>query len=103
MLFASFAVANDLVKDDWWTKTREITEYSFLKEEIQCVKQGDLLRPGKVRKGHWKKSLFVITETGYLHCFAYSSSIFSKRSSSSDEVEECPIYDNLLKPETVYR
>lgn len=103
LLFDSYASANDMFNDDPWTKIREITEYSFLHEEIKVVKQGDMLRPGKIRKGHWKKSLLVITATGYLHCFDYSSSIFSKCSTTKEDAKDCPIYDFLVKPETYYR
>jgi hypothetical protein len=99
---------SNLDDDTPWITRREQPEYSLIKNEIKILKQGLLLRRGVFRKNAWKLGLFVVTETGYIHCFNYQTSEELERRKTLSKIagEEIPdqyVYNNLLKPKTFFR
>jgi hypothetical protein len=131
--FQVFSSANDFITTSLtWTTERSISSFPYTISEIKIVKQSVLLRPGVFANwpgGHrwsWRPALFVITESGYLHCFKEAHGIRAGeerrneakskkwgKSPAADippspeilaaEAAEIPAYEKLKKPATFYR
>ena len=126
--FATFTKAHDLSQNassgNCWTQQRTLQDFPYATTDIQIIKQGILLRPSGswFKKDSWLPALFVITDTGYLHCFKEAhgvkagdvrrkekakgkkgKSIPATRSEIEKEEAELPAYKLLDKPKTFYR
>ena len=63
----SFSSTCNLFDSNLWTKERSLDEFPFKIPDTKVLKCGNMYRPGTFLK--WKPCHFVLTETGYLHCF----------------------------------
>ncbi|KAJ3416854.1 hypothetical protein HDV05_008439 [Chytridiales sp. JEL 0842] len=116
-----------------WTSERSLSSFPYSISEIKILKQSVLKRPGifaswpGVSRWSWTPALFVLTESGYLHCFkeAHGSRAAEERRAEqrskrwgqkeaaaaevppspevlAAEAAEMPAYEKLKKPKTFY-
>ncbi|KAJ3196968.1 hypothetical protein HK101_006829 [Irineochytrium annulatum] len=123
-LFTRFEASNASFTSATWSAERSLESFPYRINEITILKQAVLSRAGGLlpifSKGRWVPALFVLTDSGYLHCFKEahgSKAAAAKRSASvrggagvpptaarlaAEEAEE-PVYEKLEKPKTYYR
>jgi hypothetical protein len=65
--FEAFAQETALMASSLWCKDRVLEDFPFHLKETEIIKRGYLYRPATFTK--WKLSYFVLTATGFLHCF----------------------------------
>ena len=65
--FDEYAKKNELFDEKLWTFDRKLSYFPFKLPEMNIIKSGFMYRPGFLCK--WQKAYFVLTETGWLHCF----------------------------------
>lgn len=65
--FSTFCAAESLLQPELWRTERTISSFPYEIPDISIIKKGYLYRPGTLTK--WKTSYFVLSSTGFLHCF----------------------------------
>ncbi len=92
-----------------WKEERSIPSFPYNVQEISVLKKGILLRPSAFLKDSWKPALFVITDSGFLHCFELPGKGIQRRNTlsrtltKSNPSNETPVYDQLTRPKAYYR
>jgi hypothetical protein len=69
--FQTFAKNSDLLQADLWKKNRTLDDFPRPTKELQVLRQGFMYRPATFTK--WRAMYFVLTDSGYLHCFEVPS------------------------------
>ncbi|KAI9348175.1 hypothetical protein BDR26DRAFT_1004655 [Obelidium mucronatum] len=67
--FQSFAAESQVFDKSVWSTTRTLSDFSYKIQEIKIVKQSVMSRQYFWSRTGWAQALFVVTESGYLHCF----------------------------------
>ncbi|KAJ3135029.1 hypothetical protein HK100_003123 [Physocladia obscura] len=69
MPFSNYASNHNLLSAEIWTAPRVLQDFPYDMHEIRIAKQGVMGRPYYWSRTGWAPALYVITESGYLHCF----------------------------------
>lgn len=72
MLVEQFMDKNAMKGLPAWTTIRRVKDFPYKVEKREVLKISRMHRPGKYRKSTWRASIFLVTESGYLHCFKAS-------------------------------
>ncbi|KAJ3264258.1 hypothetical protein HDU77_008947 [Chytriomyces hyalinus] len=114
----------------WESAPKRITDFPYEIQEIKVVKQSVMARPFFWSRTGWTQALYVVTDSGYLHCFkkvngkakgderrkaavnhrgvgwGFQKNQIAVVPPSSEMIEaelaEVPVYDNLDAPSTFF-
>ncbi|KAJ3025874.1 UNVERIFIED_CONTAM: hypothetical protein HDU68_006546 [Siphonaria sp. JEL0065] len=67
--FHAFATENHLFEEFAWSTPRSLTTFPYDIQELKILKQRIMSRQYFWSRTGWAQALFVVTESGYLHCF----------------------------------
>ncbi|KAJ3289574.1 hypothetical protein HDU79_003928 [Rhizoclosmatium sp. JEL0117] len=67
--FSTFATTTTIFDESAWKTSRSLQTFPYEIQEIQILKQSVMSRQYFWSRSGWTQALFVITESGYLHCF----------------------------------
>ncbi|KAJ3029670.1 UNVERIFIED_CONTAM: hypothetical protein HDU68_011477 [Siphonaria sp. JEL0065] len=67
--FHVFSTESQLFEEFAWSTPRSLATFPYEIQEIQIVKQSIMSRQYFWSRTGWVQALFVVTESGYLHCF----------------------------------
>jgi hypothetical protein len=69
--FDAFTASHHILGTPVWHTKRSKDSFAYRTPDTESlvVKDGELLRPGTIRKSKWKESRVVLTRLGFLHCF----------------------------------
>jgi hypothetical protein len=79
--FQTFASTTGLLQSDLWKKDRTLDDFPRPTKELKVIRQGFMYRPATFTK--WRPMYFVLTESGYLHCFEVPSGLRRAESKKS--------------------
>lgn len=100
-LISSFITKTATMNEPSWTIERTLDNFPYKIAEIEIIKSGFMHRPGKFRKSNWKSALFVLSDSGFLHCFKIEKTLARSSSTASLTNELTPI-QCLKRPNTFY-
>eukprot|EP01087_Luapelamoeba_hula_P009490 TRINITY_DN2451_c1_g3_i3.p1 TRINITY_DN2451_c1_g3~~TRINITY_DN2451_c1_g3_i3.p1 ORF type:complete len:609 (+),score=191.99 TRINITY_DN2451_c1_g3_i3:120-1946(+) len=100
--WAHFVHEKNLIRPQVWEHKIKAEEFDYPYkngEKAAILKQGNLYRQGRVISSNWKPGYYILTVTGWLHCFESKDAVFGSTSGKPFPAE--PVYSFDIKESTV--